>query len=1091
MTPAHPLLARQLKRLGLDSEHPPSSRTVWGELLKRVGQSYLEADQGHALLERSLALSSAEMQQLYARLLRTSQTELAQERNKLQTVLHSLGDGLCVVDADWKIRLVNQQAEILIGEAADQLQGRPVYRVISPGPEEFRELCMFADATFPALQSGQSYRTDDGVVVNSNHHFVPISLVVAPMLLGNEMSGAVLVFRDISYQKEGDRKHRETADRLRRIQAGLSELAESPQIYSGVLQEAVQTVTRVAAESLNLDRASIWFFNEDHSTIRCVDLYQRHAQQHSQGMELAAADYPRYFQELSFERIVSADAAQKDVRTAEFSEGYLVPLGITSMLDVPIRSDGKMVGVICHEHVGPVRHWSMEEQHFAVSVANTVALAIEAADRVKAEQALRTSEARLSMTVRSSHIGIWDWDVGLNRVYFSPEWKRQLGHEDHEIEHVFEEWKGRIHPEDRERALGAVETLLNGTESHFELEHRLRHKDGSYRWILALGTMIQDVAESSSRMVGIHLDVTDRKAAEGALRQAKEAAEAASRAKSEFLANMSHEIRTPMNGVLGMTELLLRCGLNDKEHRLAESVHRSATALLGIINGILDFSKIEAGKLQLETVAFEARQAIQDVVDLLRESVRRKQLKLTCHIRDDVPTYLLGDPMRLRQVILNLVGNAVKFTDHGEVEITVASARQTAEEVLLSVQVRDTGIGIAPAVQAGIFEAFSQADGSTTRKYGGTGLGLAIVKQLVTLMGGTVGVQSRPGEGSTFRCTVRMRIAEAVGAGERPSADRMDLSSAEASHRCEPNQQGPLVLLVEDNAVNREVARGMLEALHCRIDMAETGRQAVEATAPTDYALVLMDCQMPDMDGFTATRLIREREASCLTHESQGEAGTATGLRPGRRHLPIIALTAHALNRDREACLAAGMDDYLSKPFSLKDLESIVSRWIPNLLDQSGAAQNRPSLTTAGHPHGGDSQQNIQEPKDSIRTVESLVLDRKAFESIRALQRPGRQDILRKVLSQYIEVSGQLVERLRRAIAANDAEDLRAVAHQLKSSSEHLGARAVAARCRAVEQLASSHALEEAREIVEQLICDYEVVCKAFQAELAMGKEAA
>ncbi|MEK9142639.1 MAG: ATP-binding protein, partial [Nitrospirota bacterium] len=350
---------------------------------------------------------------------------------------------------------------------------------------------------------------------------------------------------------------------------------------------------------------------------------------------------------------------------------------------------------------------------------------------------------------------------------------------------------------------------MSGRTSAFENEHRLRHKDGSYRWIFARGTIIKNEGELSSRMVGIHIDVTDRKTAEELLRQAKETAEAASRAKSQFLANMSHEIRTPMNGVLGMAELMLRCPLGDKERHLTESIHRSGSVLLAIINDILDFSKIEAGKLQLEAIPFEVRRTIQEAVDLAMSEAQKKHLKLSWHIANDIPAYLLGDPTRLRQIIVNLVGNAVKFTEQGGIDVAVSLESQQGELYGLSVMVRDTGIGISPEAQAYIFAAFSQADGSTTRKYGGTGLGLAIVKQLVTLMGGHIEIQSTLGKGSTFRFHAYFKRCDPVQRSLPPPAEERGIGGETFVH---PAKGSELVriLLVEDNPVNREVACGML-----------------------------------------------------------------------------------------------------------------------------------------------------------------------------------------------------------------------------------------------------------------------------------------
>ena len=1079
----HSLLARQLKRVGLDEQHPPSSLEAWGELLERIDRSYVEADQGHALLERSLALSSKEMQDLYAQLKQTSDTQLARERNKLQAVLHSLGDGLCVVDSAWKIQLTNQPAQLLFGETARALINRPVYQMISPGPEEFRAECLITDATFPALGSGEPYRTDDGLLVMADGQLVPISLVVTPMLSDQGVLGAVLVFRDISHQKQVEQERLQTEGLLRRIQTGMSELAKSPQVYGGNLPEALQVITRVAAVFLQVERVSIWFFTQDHSAIHCETLYHLTTQTYSQGLALTADTYPRYFQELVTERIMAADDAQHDSRTAEFTENYLAPIGITSILDVPIRSEGRMIGVICHEHIGPLRHWTLEEQHFAVSVANTVALAIESADRRKAEQALRTSEGRLTTTVQSTNIGIWDWDLNSNALYLSPEWKRQLGYENHELGNTFQEWESRIHPEDHDRALGAIAAYLSRREARLEIEHRLRHKDESYRWILARGTLIKRETELSTRMVGINMDVTDRKVAEEALRQAKENAEAASRAKSQFLANMSHEIRTPMNGVLGLVELLLRCPLSDKERNLTESIRRSGRVLLTLINDILDFSKIEAGKLQLETIPFEVRRTIQEAVDLAMPEAQRKQLELSWHSANDIPPYLLGDPTRLRQIIVNLVGNAVKFTEQGAIEVAVSAESQRGELYRLSVTVQDTGIGISPEVQAHIFDAFSQADGSTTRKYGGTGLGLAIVKQLVALMGGHVELKSTPGKGSTFRFHACFKRWDSSQGSLLPSVEESGIGTEAFVHPARGSEQ-IRILLVEDNPVNREVACGMLETFNLRIDTVENGREAVAAVEGAEYSLIFMDCQMPVMDGLTATRLIREREAS-KAQQPQVHADRAVP------HVPIVALTAHAMQGDRELCLAAGMDDYLTKPFTLSQLEQVLARWVTKQrsgqVDGAGISSN--ALLRPNDTQLQDVSQQTEARKN--QSVELTIIDQAALDAIRALQRPGQPDIVARVLTQYVAMSTEIVDRMRRAVSSRDAAELRAAAHRLKSSSAQLGATAVASDCRELEMMGTRQELECADETFKRLERHYTAACAAFQDEIRKGRAAA
>ena len=1078
----HPLLARQLKRLGLDEGHPPSP-VVWEELLKRIDRSYVEADQGHALLERSLALSSAEMQELYAQLKQNSETQLEQERNTLRTVLHSLGDGLCVVDAEWKIQMVNPHAELLFGESGHMLMGRSVYRMISPGPEEYRSECLITDSTFPSLASGEPYRTDDGVLLTKNGELLPIALVVTPLLSTGKAIGAVLVLRDISHQKRVEQERQQTEGLLRRIKTGLSELAESPEIYNGNLEQAFQTITRVAAVFLCVERVSIWFFTENRSTIQCAKLYQFTTQEYSKGTVLAATTYPRYFRELEAEQPVVADDAQHDPKTAEFTASYLAPLGITSMLDVPIRSGGQMVGVICHEHIGPIRCWTLEEQHFAVSVANTLTLALEAADRKKIEQALRTSEGRLATTVQSTNIGIWDWDLATNDVYLSPEWKRQLGYDDHELVGSFEEWKSLLYPEDRDNIWRIIEGHLVEQAGEFELEYRLRHKDGSFRWILTRGTPIKNVGELSARMVGINIDVTDRKLVEETLRQAKEEAEAASRAKSQFLANMSHEIRTPMNGVLGLAELLLRYPLNEKERQLTQSIHRSGSVLLAIINDILDFSKIEAGKLQLEAIPFEVRRTFEEALAVSSPTAEQKGLRLSCHVDPHIPSALIGDPTRLRQIIVNLVSNAVKFTEQGTVTVSAELTGTREGRSGLSVSVSDTGIGISLEAQSNIFDAFSQADGSTTRKYGGTGLGLAIVKQLVALMGGTIELQSRPGEGTCVRFTVYCKPA-AMQTQRPPELFAVSAKRGETVSDQRPIRTGEVrILLVEDNPVNREVACGMLEVLNCRIDTAENGREALDAIAKTDYALVFMDCQMPEMDGLTATKLIRAREA-----ERAGQAEDEAEAPPTR--LPIVALTAHAMQGDREQCLSVGMDDHLSKPFTLVQLEDMLARWLPNW-PGSDVSQQAISSGSIGKERVGDLQEDPRRVSEPVGPPTGSIIDQTALAGIRALQRSGQPDIVVRVVTSYLDTSPDIVARIRSAARSQDAAELRAAAHRLKSSSAQLGAMAVSADCRELEQMGERQDFRHVDEVVTRLEQHYAAACVALRGEVTKGRTAA
>jgi PAS domain S-box-containing protein len=793
------------------------------------------------------------------------------------------------------------------------------------------------------------------------------------------------------------------------------------------------------------------------------------------------------------------------------------------------------------------------------------------------------SEDRFRLISETLPVGIFETDAKSECLYTNTSWQEIFGVS--LIESLMSDWREFLHPDDRESVSEQWEQTLRNLKA-FSKDCRVITPKGDERWIHLRSSPV--FSDTGTRYTGTVVDITDRKHTEVELKKAKDAAEAASIAKSEFLANMSHEIRTPMNGVIGMTNLLMDTGLDVEQSQFTETIRTSADSLMTVINDILDFSKIEAGKLELEVIDFDLRITLEEVSELMSLKAYEKGLEFASIVHHEVPSLLRGDPGRLRQILINLLGNAIKFTDSGEVTLKAILEEEDAHRVVIHFSVSDTGIGISKKDMDRLFKSFSQVDGSTSRNFGGTGLGLAISKQLTELMEGRIGVDSKEVQGSTFWFTVaiekqpedretlmiledirKKRIlfvddnainrqvyreqlkswgcrygeassgtqaidelrsaqeagdpfeigiidmqmpemdGEELGRSIKQDADLADTilimvssmgvrgdvarlkkigfaayltkpikqsqlydclaatakiwkekkqpqdATIVTRHSLADNKkQGVRILLAEDDATNQKVALHILKKFGYRADAAGNGQEVLQALEKVPYDIVLMDIQMPVMDGYAATRRIRELELKAQQvklnkndSEDLTDSEIQFSTRSGR--IPIIAMTAHAMKGDREKCIAAGMDDYTPKPINPEELLEKIEKW-------TRVEQN------ASSPEAEVQKEHVQ-PETSEET-QPLDLEN-------ALERAmGDKDFLKMLLGEFVQGLPDQIESLKVAVAGTDTVALAEQAHKLKGAAANLSAYGVSSAAKSLEEIGRSQNMDEANQVLEVLL---------------------
>ncbi|MDD2670992.1 MAG: PAS domain S-box protein [Syntrophales bacterium] len=983
---------------------------VMGELSwQQAGLSVDGISEEHPLkpVFDALALIKLDLDELL-RAKEESQKSLQESEQKYRNILESVNDSYFEVDLLGNLIFCNPLLPKFLGYAPDEISG------INYRSYMDRESARTVEETFK-----KAYREDLPAVITSyevtrkDGSRVPVETSFS---LIKNAEGEKIGFRGIT---------RDATERRRAERA----LRDSEEKYRNILES-------IEDGYFEVDLAGRFtFFNQSMCTIIGYP-----------AEEMPGMPYDKYMDERTIERVRSAfiNIFETGIPSKGFEWEVIKKDGATRHLEVSVSLIKDLNGQ-ARGFRGIAR--DVSERKLIELELNKYRDHLEEMIQERTVELTRTTNF-LANIINSSVEGIITTDTEGTILHTSPRIEEILGYKQDE---VMGKKVSRLLSDFREPERIMEEVMKKGEIKNREL--RTTRKDGRPVVLNLSISLLRDEKGGVAGTTGIYRDVTEEKRMEEAMEQAILKAETANKAKSRFLANMSHEIRTPLNGIMGMTELCLETNLDKEQERLVGIIGKEARTLLGIVNDILDFAKIEAGKVELEKAPFDLTRIFSDLADSYLFRTAQKGVLFTCRVLPGVPVMLEGDSAHLQQVLRNLVDNAVKFTETGEIKVQAELAEDHGDRIKIRFTVKDTGIGIPRDKQVLIFDSFTQADGSTRRKYGGTGLGVTISRQLTELMGGTMGVESEEGIGSVFWFTAVFSRQDRADSPVRANGIRempADGKSAEAFHtaeQAESVQNNFRLLLAEDYPTNQEIVKRCLVRAGYKVDLVEDGRQALEAFTSESYDLILMDIEMPVMDGFQAAEEIRKMES--------GTGASADGRKP---RVPIIAMTGYALNEYRELCFRSGMDDFLPKPITRKGLLSIVEKWLP---PEAGRQKGPGSALSDRGAGGASSSERI------CRTID-LQKAQAEFEDDRGL--------LTDVIDGFCEKVERQIRTIRRALAGGDAESVRREAHAIKGGAANLTAEKLSGLALELETNAKNRTLCSADRIVDDLEEELEVL---------------